>query len=84
MTGLILSIRNNYFAFLQNLNLKKTFIFLLFFILVLNPTEVGSISRLAMANAYLSVSVYVAITLFIFLRLEKSRNTLLVIFLKKI
>ena len=74
MTGLILSIRNNYFAFLQNLNLKKTFIFLIFFILVISPTEVGSISRLAMANAYLSVSVYVAITLFIFLRLEKSRK----------
>ena len=72
MTELILSIRNNYFAFLQNLNLKKTFIFLIFFILVISPTEVGSISRLAMANAYLSVSVYVAITLFIFLRLEKS------------
>ena len=74
MTELILSIRNNYFVFLRNLNLKKTFIFLLFLILVLNPTEVGSISRLAMANAYLSVSVYVAITLFIFLRLEKSKK----------
>ena len=74
MTELILSIRNNYFAFLQNLNLKKTFIFLIFFILVISPTEVGSISRLAMANAYLSVSVYVAITLFIFLRLEKSKK----------
>ncbi len=74
MTELILSIRNNYFVFFQNLNLKKTFIFLLFLILALNPTEVGSISRLAMANAYLSVSVYVAITLFIFLRLEKSKK----------
>ena len=74
MTELILSIRNNYFRFLQDLNLKKTFIFLLLLTLVLNPTEVGSISRLAMANAYLSVSVYVAITLFIFLRLEKSKN----------
>ena len=74
MTELILSIRHNYFVFLKNLNLKKTFIFFLFLILVLNPTEVGSISRLAMANAYLSVSVYVAITLFIFLRLEKSKK----------
>mgnify|MGYP000627975180 FL=1 len=74
MTELILSIRNNYFRFLQDLNLKKTFIFLLLLTLVLNPTEVGSISRLAMANAYLSVSVYVAITLFIFLRLEKSKK----------
>ena len=74
MTELILSIRNNYFVFFRNLNLKKTFIFLLFLILVLNPTEVGSISRLAMANAYLSVSVYVAITLFVFLRLEKSKK----------
>ena len=74
MTELILSIRNNYFGFLQDLNLKKYFIFLFLLILVLNPTEVGSISRLAMANAYLSVSVYVAITLFIFLRLEKSKK----------
>ena len=74
MTELILSIRNNYFRFLQDLNLKKTFIFLLLLTLVLNPTEVGLISRLAMANAYLSVSVYVAITLFIFLRLEKSKK----------
>ena len=74
MTELILSIRNNYFIFLQDLNLKKTFIFLLLLTLVLNPTEVGLISRLAMANAYLSVSVYVAITLFIFLRLEKSKK----------
>ena len=74
MTELILSIRNNYFILFRNLNLKKTFIFLLFLILVLNPTEVGSISRLAMANAYLSVSVYVAITLFVFLRLEKSKK----------
>ena len=74
MTELILSIRNNYFEFLKDLNLKKTFIFLLLLALVLNPSEVGSISRLAMANAYLSVSVYVAITLFVFLRLEKSKK----------
>jgi len=82
MTELILSIRNNYFEFLKDLNLKKTFIFLLLLALVLNPSEVGSISRLAMANAYLSVSVYVAITLFVFLRLEKSKKNSLSNFFK--
>jgi len=74
MTELILSIRNNYFKLFKDLNLKKISIFSLILILVFNQTEVGSITRLAMANAYLSVSVYVAITLLIFLRLEKSKN----------
>ena len=74
MTELILSLKNNQLKFLLDLNLKKILIFLLLLILVFNPTEIGLITRLAMANAYLSVSVYVAITLFIFLSFEKSKK----------
>ena len=74
MTELILSIKEKHFAFLENLNLKKILFFGLMLTLIFNPTEIGSITRLAMANAYLSVSVFVAITLFVFLYFEKSKT----------
>ena len=74
MTEFILSIREKHFAFLENLNLKKILFFGLMLTLIFNPTEIGSITRLAMANAYLSVSVFVAITLFVFLYFEKSKT----------
>ena len=74
MTELILSIKEKHFAFLEKLNLKKILFFCLILTLILNPTEIGSITRLAMANAYLSVSVFVAITLFIFLYFERSKT----------
>ena len=74
MTEFILSIKEKHFAFLVNLNLKKILFFGLMLTLIFNPTEIGSITRLAMANAYLSVSVFVAITLFVFLYFEKSKT----------
>ena len=74
MTELILSIKEKHFAFLEKLNLKKISFFCLILALIFNPTEIGSITRLAMANAYLSVSVFVAITLFVFLYFEKSKT----------
>ena len=74
MTEFILSIKEKHFAFLENLNLKKILFFGLMLTLIFNPTEIGSITRLAMANAYLSVSVFVAITLFVFLYFEKSKT----------
>ena len=74
MTEFILSIKEKHFAFLEKLNLKKILFFGLMLILIFNPTEIGSITRLAMANAYLSVSVFVAITLFVFLYFEKSKT----------
>ena len=74
MTEFILSIKEKHFAFLENLSLKKILFFGLMLILIFNPTEIGSIARLAMANAYLSVSVFVAITLFVFLYFEKSKT----------
>ena len=74
MTEFILSIKEKHFTFLENLNLKKILFFGLMLILIFNPTEIGSITRLAMANAYLSVSVFVAITLFVFLYFEKSKT----------
>ena len=74
MTELILSIKEKHFAFLEKLNLKKISFFCLILALIFNPTEIGSITRLAMANAYLSVSVFVAITLFVFLYFERSKT----------
>ena len=74
MTEFILSIKEKHFSFLESLNLKKISFFGLLLILIFNPTEIGSIARLAMANAYLSVSVFVAITLFVFLYFEKSKT----------
>ena len=74
MTEFILSIKEKHFAFLENLNLKKILFFGLILTLIFNPTEIGSITRLAMSNAYLSVSVFVAITLFVFLYFEKSKT----------
>ena len=74
MTEFILSIKEKHFAFLEKLNLKKILFFCLILTLILNPTEIGSITRLAMANAYLSVSVFVAATLFIFLYFERSKT----------
>ena len=74
MTESILSIKEKNFAFLEKLNLKKISFFILIFALISSPTEIGSIARLAMANAYLSVSVFVAITLFIFLYFERSKT----------
>ena len=74
MSEFILSIKEKHFAFLENLNLKKILFFGLMLTLIFNPTEIGSITRLAMANAYLSVSVFVAITLFVFLYFEKSKK----------
>ena len=74
MTEFILSIKEKHFAFLEKLNLKKILFFGLMLTLIFNPTEIGSITRLAMANAYLSVSVFVAITLFVFLYFEKSKT----------
>ena len=53
MTEFILSIKEKHFAFLENLNLKKILFFSLILTLMLNPSEIGSITRLAMANAYL-------------------------------
>ena len=83
MTELILSIKEKHFAFLEKLNLKKISFFCLILALIFNPTEIGSITRLAMANAYLSVSVFVAITLFIFLYFERSKTYSLSNFFKK-
>ena len=83
MTEFILSIKEKHFAFLENLNLKKILFFGLMLTLIFNPTEIGSITRLAMANAYLSVSVFVAITLFVFLYFEKSKTYSLSNFFKK-
>ena len=74
MTELLLLIKEKHFYFLEKLNLEKVLFFTLIFGLILIPTEIGSIARLAIANAYLSVSVFVAITLFIFLYFEKSKN----------
>ena len=74
MTEFILSIKEKHFVFLENLSLKKILFFGLMLTLIFNPTEIGSITRLAMANAYLSVSVFVAITLFVFLYFEKSKT----------
>ena len=74
MTEFILSIKEKHLVFLENLNLKKILFFGLILTLIFNPTEIGSITRLAMANAYLSVSVFVAITLFVFLYFEKSKT----------
>ena len=74
MSEFILSIKEKHLAFLENLNLKKILFFGLMLTLIFNPTEIGSIARLAMANAYLSVSVFVAITLFVFLYFEKSKT----------
>ena len=74
MTEFILSIKEKHFAFLEKLNFKKISFFVFILILTFNPFEIGSISRLAMANAYLSVSVFVGITLFIFLYFERSKT----------
>ena len=83
MTEFILSIKEKHFSFLESLNLKKISFFGLLLILIFNPTEIGSITRLAMANAYLSVSVFVGITLFIFLYFERSKTYSLSKFFKK-
>ena len=83
MTELILSIKEKHFAFLEKLNFKKISFFVFILILTFNPSEIGSISRLAMANAYLSVSVFVGITLFIFLYFERSKTYSLSNFFKK-
>ena len=83
MTEFILSIKEKHFAFLEKLNFKKISFFVFILILTLNPSEIGSISRLAMANAYLSVSVFVGITLFIFLYFERSKTYSLSKFFKK-
>ena len=83
MTEFILSIKEKHFAFLEKLNFKKISFFVFILILTFNPSEIGSISRLAMANAYLSVSVFVGITLFIFLYFERSKTYSLSKFFKK-
>ena len=83
MTEFILSIKEKHFAFLEKLNFKKISFFIFILILTFNPSEIGSISRLAMANAYLSVSVFVGITLFIFLYFERSKTYSLSKFFKK-
>ena len=83
MTEFILSIKEKHFAFLEKLNFKKISFFVFILILTFNPSEIGSISRLAMANAYLSVSVFVGITLFIFLYFERSKTYSLSNFFKK-
>ena len=83
MTEFILSIREKHFAFLEKLNFKKISFFTFILILIFNPSEIGSITRLAMANAYLSVSVFVGITLFIFLYFERSKTYSLSNFFKK-
>ena len=83
MTEFILSIKEKHFAFLEKLNFKKISFFVFILILTFNSSEIGSISRLAMANAYLSVSVFVGITLFIFLYFERSKTYSLSKFFKK-
>ena len=83
MTEFILSIKEKHFAFLEKLNFKKISFFVFILILTFNPSEIGSITRLAMANAYLSVSVFVGITLFIFLYFERSKTYSLSNFFKK-
>ena len=83
MTEFILSIKEKHFAFLEKLNFKKISFFVFILILTFNPSEIASISRLAMANAYLSVSVFVGITLFIFLYFERSKTYSLSKFFKK-
>ena len=83
MTEFILSIKEKHFAFLEKLNFKKISFFVFILILTFNPSEIASISRLAMANAYLSVSVFVGITLFIFLYFERSKTYSLSNFFKK-
>ena len=83
MTEFILSIKEKHFAFLEKLNFKKISFFTFILILIFNPSEIGSITRLAMANAYLSVSVFVGITLFIFLYFERSKTYSLSNFFKK-
>jgi len=83
MTEFILSIKEKHFAFLEKLNFKKISFFVFILILAFNPSETGSITRLAMANAYLSVSVFVGITLFIFLYFERSKTYSLSNFFKK-
>ena len=83
MTEFILSIKEKHFAFLEKLNFKKISFFVFILILTFNPFEIGSITRLAMANAYLSVSVFVGITLFIFLYFERSKTYSLSNFFKK-
>lgn len=83
MTEFILSIKEKHFAFLEKLNFKKISFFIFILILTFNPSEIGSITRLAMANAYLSVSVFVGITLFVFLYFERSKTYSLSNFFKK-
>ena len=83
MTEFILSIKEKHFAFLEKLNFKKISFFTFILILIFNSSEIGSITRLAMANAYLSVSVFVGITLFIFLYFERSKTCSLSNFFKK-
>ena len=83
MTEFVLSIKEKHFAFLEKLNFKKISFFVFILILAFNPSETGSITRLAMANAYLSVSVFVGITLFIFLYFERSKTYSLSNFFKK-
>ena len=83
MTEFILSIKEKHFAFLEKLNFKKISFFVFILILTFNQSEIGSITRLAMANAYLSVSVFVGITLFIFLYFERSKTYSLSNFFKK-
>ena len=83
MTEFILSIKEKHFAFLEKLNFKKISFFIFILILAFNPSAIGSITRLAMANAYLSVSVFVGITLFIFLYFERSKTYSLSNFFKK-
>ena len=74
MTELILSIKNYKLFSFNKLILKKFIIFFSLIFLISHPSDIGLITRSAMANAYLSVSVYVAITLFIFLSLEKTKR----------
>ena len=83
MTEFVLSIKEKHFSFLEKLNFKKISFFVFILILAFNPSETGSITRLAMANAYLSVSVFVGITLFIFLYFERSKTYSLSNFFKK-
>ncbi len=83
MTELILTLKKYQFLYLKDFNLKKCLFFVFILILACNSSEIGKITRLAMSNAYLSVSVYVAITLFVFLNLEKSKKYSLSNFFKK-
>ena len=53
MTEFILSIKEKHFAFLEKLNFKKISFFVFILILTFNPSEIGSITRLAMALHYL-------------------------------